>query len=191
MQTNYALELEKDRRVNKAQLHQEFLDLPDTFIKWAKRHNEALKLQKSKKKELEIIAANIKKRIRKKWFDDNKDKKKTDKDAKPTAQELDDILFTEPEYNVVWEELLELEDQVNTFSMCKDMINLKRSSLKYAWEMLKEGYFKIMSVEPEGVLDSSQQGKKLKIKTETSMGVPVNQASILTSTGYKLVKINE
>jgi len=162
MQITYAQELEKDRRVNKSQLHQEFMDLPDIFIKWAKRHNEALRLQKAKKKELEIIAANIKKRIRLKWFNDNKDKKKTDKDAKPTAQELDDFLFTEPEYNVVWEELLELEDHVNTFSMCKDMVNLKRSSLKYTWEMLKEGYFKIMSVEPDDVPNSTNMGKKLK-----------------------------
>jgi hypothetical protein len=163
METKMTLteEYDNDKLVHKSRLHEDFMELTSIFIKWAKRHSDALKLKNKKQQQLDIIAANLRKRIRKKWFDENTNKLKKDKDTKPTGQELDDMVFTDDTYIEEWNNLLELEDTVNVLANCVKGIDVKRSALKYAWEMIKDGYWNPNIHEPQGI-DQQKEARKLK-----------------------------
>lgn len=154
-------EYNNDIKTHRNHLYEDFLAHSELFLKWGDRLAKKSKLAKKKKQQLDVYAANIRKRLRKKLVESNLGKEKKDREKAYTSEELSDELYTDPDYKEMWDDLLELESEVFTLKQVCDAFDHRRSSLKYAWEMKKEGYSTINPHEPDDT-DPQKLGRKLK-----------------------------
>ena len=134
MTDNYKEELKVDFH----KLHVNWRDHPTNFMKWGEKWVNAVSKRDRIKEALSILKAELTKKYRKELYIENK--------KNPTVAEVEAEIFTDEKYKQKQQELLDAEENTNTYATAKTAFGYTKSAIEGIAKLWHDGYFSIPNI---------------------------------------------